>query len=319
MYTQQSKLSILVPVYNLQAYIAECIHSLLDQETDFAYKIVVIDDYSRDDSWSILQTLQQQNPDRLQCYQNPRNLGLAKTMCRLMQYANSQYIAYLDGDDLALPGKLQAQVAYLDAHPQCSMVYHESEVFDSDSNKTLWHYVRDYYNHQHIPTHAGINELIQYGCFFHVGSVMMRNHPHLVHSVDQKNRIILDHPWLVRNQIYLDGNIDFIDQVLGCYRIHNSSFGARNRVSDKRKLQVLREQLHVCDLALQHGIDPWVITRGRYHYYYATALFFLKKGNRPLFNDLLEKSTDQKFFLDQKHQDIWLHRYQPEWIIKKYF
>ena len=318
-YLNKVKLSVIVPVYNLQNYVADCINGLVDQKTNFDYEVIVIDDCSTDNSWTILQSLKKQHPDKLFCYRNQTNLGLAKTIQKLLEKVKGEYIAYLDGDDLALPGKFQKQVDYLDNNPECSMVYHEMEVFDSDSNKNLWHYVRDYYNQQYIPTHAGIQHLIKYGCFLHICSAMIRNHKHILNTTDQSNKIILDHPWLVLNQLYLKGNIDFIDEILGRYRIHENSFGAQNRQSEQRRIQVLDEQLHVCDLAEQRGIDTSIVNQGKYHYYYATALFFLKKAEYDLFRSYITLSSDGAWFLDDKHKDIWLNSDKADFLISRYF
>jgi len=313
------KLSVIVPVYNLQNYVSDCIKGLVDQKTNFGYEIIVIDDCSTDNSWNILQSLKNQHTDKLFCYKNKTNLGLAKTILKLLEKVKGEYIAYLDGDDLALPRKFQKQVDYLDNNPACSMVYHEMDVFDSDSNKPLWLYVKDYYNWQYIPTHADIQHLIKYGCFLHICSTMIRNHKNILNTADQSNKIILDHPWLVLNQLYLDGNIDFIDEKLGRYRIHENSFGAQNRQSEQRRIQVLEEQLHVCDLAEQQGINSDIVNHGKYHYYYATALYFLKKAEYDLFQSHISKSSDGVWFLDEKHKDIWLNYDKPDELISKFF
>jgi len=313
------KLSVIVPVYNLQNYVAECITGLVKQQSNFEYEVIVIDDCSTDASWTILESLQLKYPNKLFCYRNKKNLGLAKTMQRLLERVKGKYIAYIDGDDLVLPGKFQKQVDYLELNSQCSMVYHESDVFDSDTNQTLSAYVADYYNSEYIPKHASIEHFIYYGCFMHVGSIMIRNHPQILETGDQNNKIILDHPWLVLNQIFLKGHIDFIAETLGRYRIHQNSFGAQNRQSEQRRIQVLNEQLHVCDLAEQHGINTEVVIRGKRHYYYATALFFLKQKKFKLFTTYIMQSTDGMWFLHDKHKDIWFSQKKPQSLLTKYF
>ena len=101
------KLSVLVPVFNLSAYVAECLISILEQQTNFEFEVIAADDCSTDDSLTILKTIAQQYP-ALVLLRNETNQGLAKTQKRLLQAAKGDYIAYLDGDDVALPGKLQA-------------------------------------------------------------------------------------------------------------------------------------------------------------------------------------------------------------------
>ncbi|MGL4753324.1 MAG: glycosyltransferase family 2 protein, partial [Aeromonadaceae bacterium] len=49
------KVSVLVPVYNLERFIAPCLESLLTQQADFDYEVIAIDDGSSDGSWAIMQ------------------------------------------------------------------------------------------------------------------------------------------------------------------------------------------------------------------------------------------------------------------------
>jgi len=209
---EQIKVSVIVPVYNLQEYVESCINGLATQKTNFDFEIIVIDDCSTDNSWQLLQNLKQQYPDILNIYRNEKNQGIARTMALLVKKVQGKYVVYLDGDDIALQGKLQRQADYLDTHKNCSMVYHEMDVFDSETDQSLSRFVKDFYNYHYIPQHAGIEDLIRYSGFLHIGSVMLRNHPDLVNTADLHNKYILDYPWLVLNQCYLKGNIDFIDQ-----------------------------------------------------------------------------------------------------------
>jgi glycosyltransferase involved in cell wall biosynthesis len=313
------KVSVIVPVYNLQDYVEDCIKGLVTQKTNFKFEVIAIDDYSTDNSWSVLEKLQNQYPDVLQVYRNEKNQGLALTLAALLKKVRGKYIAYLDGDDVALQGKLQYQSDYLDSCKNCFMVYHEMEVFDSETDKTLSLYCRDYYNREFVPEHANLEHLIRYGCFMHVGSIMIRNHEDLLKTTDKENKIILDHPWLVLNVIYGKGSIDFLDKTLGRYRIHAQSFGGQTRQSPQRRIQVLNEQLHVCDLAKQHGIKSEIIQAGERHYQYATALYFLKIKEDALFIKYIEKSTNNNWFLNERHKRIVFNRNEPDKIRSDYF
>lgn len=313
------KVSVIVPVYNLQHYVSECIEGLVEQQTDFNFEIIAIDDASSDNSFTVLQELAKKYPLILKVFSNSQNMGLAKTMKRLLSLTKGQYIAYIDGDDIALPNKLQRQADYLDTHTGCCIVYHESDVFDSETNETLWTYTQDYYNRSYIPQQATIEHVIRYGCFMQAGTVMIRRHNHLLEAVDEDNQILLDHPWHVLNLLYGQGSIDFIDHTLGRYRIHQDSFGAQTLRSFSRREQVLNDQLHVCDLAEKFNLDDDIIQAGRYHYIYATALFFLKAKEDALFSRYIVRSTDQKWFFDAKHRAIFMAREEPERLRAEYF
>jgi len=316
---KEIKVSVIVPVYNLQNYIKECIEGLTQQKTSFIFEVIAVDDASTDHSFEILQSLAQKYHTILKVFRNDVNLGLAKTMKRLLSLSSGNYIAYLDGDDIALPDKLQIQAAYLDDNQGCTIVYHESNVFDSETNQTLWTYSKDYYNHSYIPQKATIEHVIKYGCFMQAGTVMVRRHEHMIEAVDEKNSILLDHPWHALNLLYGQGSIDFINKTLGRYRIHKDSFGAKTLRSINRREQVLNDQLNVCALAAKMGLADNIIQSGIRHYFYATALFFLKAKEDVLFFKYLEKSTDKKWFFDEKHKKIFLEQNNPDKLRHDYF
>jgi len=313
------KLSVLVPVYNLEKYVGECLESVLSQETDFDFEVIVVDDCSPDNSFAVIEQCYQRYPQILKPVRNEQNRGLAYNKKMLLSLCRGEYIAYLDGDDLALPGKLQVQVDYLDARPDCTMVYHESEVFDSESGKILWFYSRDYYNSAYIPQRATPEHLVKYGCFLQASSVMFRRHEHLEDSVDSDCKIILDHPWHILNAMYGKGTIDFIDQAYGRYRMHAESFGAQTKRSVQRRIQVLKDQLKACDDALKLGMDEQTVHQGKMHYKYATALYFLRAKEYELFNQYIEESTEDGWFFDNKHRLSFNSRLEPDRLRNELF
>lgn len=312
------KLSVLVPVYNLEHFIEPCLLSLLEQTTNFDFEVIAIDDGSSDGSWSIMQRLAARWP-RLRALQNPQNMGLAKTQKRLLAEARGEYIAYVDGDDLALPGKLQVLADYLDAHPGCALCYHEAEVFDSETEEVTAHYSRDYYNAAYIPSQASAEHLIRYGCFPNASSIAFRRHPHLQEAVDADCKIILDHPWHILNALYGKGSVDGIPEVYGRYRIHSHSFGGQTKRSPERREQVLADQLKACDNARPFGIADSVIAAGKAHYRFATALYFLKQGDVARFERFINESVVDDWFFDERHQLTWENRAQPTIVAQQLF
>lgn len=312
------KVSVLVPVYNLGRFIEPCLLSLLEQQTNFDFEVIAIDDGSSDDSWSIMQRLASQWP-RLRALQNAQNMGLAKTQKRLLREANGEYIAYVDGDDLALPGKLQVLADYLDAHPGCALCYHEAEVFDSETEEVTAHYSRDYYNAAYIPSQASAEHLIRYGCFPNASSIAFRRHPHLQEAVDADCKIILDHPWHILNALYGKASVDFIPDVYGRYRIHSQSFGGQTKRLPERREQVLADQLKACDNARPFGIAESVIAAGKAHYRFATALYFLKQGDVARFERFINESVVDGWFFDERHQLAWENRAQPTIVAQQLF
>lgn len=100
-------LSILVPVYNVQPYLQECLESVMDQ-ADEGVQILVLDDCSTDGSWALMQQLDQRWPGRLQLMQHERNAGLSAARNTMIDAATGDYLWFLDSDDKLLPGAIRA-------------------------------------------------------------------------------------------------------------------------------------------------------------------------------------------------------------------
>ncbi len=124
--TTMPLVSVIIPCYNAQRYIGATIASVLAQK-DIALEIIVVDDGSRDDSVALVRKgfpavriVEQANAGVAAA----RNTGIAA--------ARGEWIAFIDADDIWLPGKLAAQLAQLAALPECRMCYTAWKVWPSD-------------------------------------------------------------------------------------------------------------------------------------------------------------------------------------------
>lgn len=98
-------LSIIVPVYNLEKYIARCIDSLLEQGlTPNEYEIIIIDDGSTDNSLSICRNYEKQHQNITVRSQSNKGPGLARNLG--LDLAQGEYIYMVDGDDYLIPNGL---------------------------------------------------------------------------------------------------------------------------------------------------------------------------------------------------------------------
>ncbi len=316
------KLSIVIPVYCLEKYVVDCIDSVVRQQANFEFEVLVRDDASTDNTQSILLAYQKSLPDvlskRLRLLLAVENLGLVGNLQELFKHCTGEYIAYLDGDDLALPEKLQTLVEYLDANPSCALAYHESEVFDSDSGVTLGNYSRDFYNASYIPQKATISHLVKYGTFLQASAVMYRNHGRLDSVLDPEIQIIVDFPMHMFNAFYGNGTIDRIDKVLGRYRVHPDSFGAQTSRSPARREAVLGDLIKACDNARELGVSEDDVNAGKSHFQYAAALYFLRMRELKFFDKYISHSAERGWFFDRKHQFAYENRHQPQRIIEEF-
>lgn len=130
--SRSPRVTVFVPAYNAESFIAEAIESILNQSyVDF--ELLLIDDGSEDTTAEIM-TDYCADP-RIRIVRNAENLGLPNTRNKGLRMARGEYIAFLDADDIAVPQRLQRQVDYLDAHPDISVLGSQRYNFDEKGIK----------------------------------------------------------------------------------------------------------------------------------------------------------------------------------------
>lgn len=114
------KVSVLIPVYNGERHLAECVESVLAQ--DFPdLEILVGDDGSRDSSLEIIKQFAARDP-RIRWWQNPRNAGLTANTNVCIRAARGEYLKFVHQDDLLLSAAaIRKLAAALEEHPNASL------------------------------------------------------------------------------------------------------------------------------------------------------------------------------------------------------
>lgn len=108
------RVSVVMASYNHGRFVGEAIDSVLSQNyTDFEF--VIVDDGSRDDSVSVIRS---RSDSRIVFEPFERNRGACEATNRALELARGEFVAILNSDDRFVPGKLERQVAFLDAHPE---------------------------------------------------------------------------------------------------------------------------------------------------------------------------------------------------------
>ena len=116
--------SVAIPFYNQERYVAETLTSVLNQKTDFDYEVVCGDDGSSDMTRSILEDFQKCYPDKIFVLFNKTNLGLLINVKNILDNCRGKYIALLGGDDLFLRAdKLQLQYDFLENNSDYGLVH----------------------------------------------------------------------------------------------------------------------------------------------------------------------------------------------------
>jgi glycosyltransferase involved in cell wall biosynthesis len=113
------RVSVVLPVFNAARYVAEALDSILGQ-TLRDCECIVIDDGSTDGTPTILAGRAALDP-RIRIVSRP-NRGLTRTLNEGIGLARAAFVAIMNADDIASPGRLEKQVAFLDAHPRVAAV-----------------------------------------------------------------------------------------------------------------------------------------------------------------------------------------------------
>lgn len=206
-------ISVCIVTYNHQAYISDCLNSVLAQYGNFRLEVLIGDDTSSDNTAAIIHKIkdQYQGDVSIHLFTHEKNLGPAKNYQYLIKQAQGEFIAHLDGDDFWLPGKLQAQLHFLNDTPGCPACYTNALVICD--NKSHWGIFNPTQTTQHITTKTLIN-----GNFL--------NHSSLLYRAAYKQEILEYADFIdyrIHLQLSLKGNLGYINQVLTAYRIHSTT------------------------------------------------------------------------------------------------
>jgi glycosyltransferase involved in cell wall biosynthesis len=111
--------SVIIPSYNHEKFIRECVQSVLDQ-TYQDFEIIITDDGSTDHTVDIIESF---SDPRIKLFKHPKNKGVCVAANNCLQNASGNYVAWLSSDDAWYPEKLAVQVDYLDEHTEIGVVF----------------------------------------------------------------------------------------------------------------------------------------------------------------------------------------------------
>lgn len=206
-------ISVLVITYNHEAHIAKALNSVLAQVTSSPFEVIVSEDASTDGTREIVERYAARRPETIRLILSESNVRSNAVVARGLRAARGRYVALLDGDDYWLwPGKLQAQAEFLDEHPDCAMCCHNAVVVRGEQETgELWTWPG-------TPAFSSLADIWR-GNFIATCTVMLR-----------REAVADIGPWydayfpVTDWPLYIyaaeRGQIGFIDQPWGAYRLH---------------------------------------------------------------------------------------------------
>lgn len=246
------KVSVCITAYNTEKYIRQCFDSVLSQEIEYPYEILVVEDHSTDQTKAIVQEYVEKHPEIFVAIYNEENLGYNRNYIKALNKCKGKYIAVLDADDFWLdPLKLQKQITFLESNLSCTFCYSNARTIYEEEDGEADVLVLTPPDHSFELSH-----LLAGNRYIAPSTVMFRQHEglksfmkwylnefqHQGHSV----HIYLDFAISVFYATH--GKIGFINELLVCYRIHSTSLlRSSNDISHAmtqiKVMQVLRGYL----------------------------------------------------------------------------
>ncbi|MFH0853290.1 MAG: glycosyltransferase [bacterium] len=126
-------ISVIMSVFNNETYLTESIKSILNQSfSDFEF--IIVNDGSTDNSLKIIDHFSKSDK-RIVLINNPKNIGLTKSLNISINVSKGIYIARMDGDDIALIDRFEKQYNYLEKYSDIFLLGSEAIKIDSNGNK----------------------------------------------------------------------------------------------------------------------------------------------------------------------------------------
>jgi glycosyltransferase involved in cell wall biosynthesis len=136
---KKPRISIVMPVYNSEKFVAESIQSLLDQ-TYGNFELMIVDDGSTDATGDIIAGFKD---SRIKVLKNDKNRGIVYSRNRGLAEISGEYYAPFDSDDVASKDKFEKQVDFLDNHPEYALIGSWSRLMDEKGHLHHRHWKLD--------------------------------------------------------------------------------------------------------------------------------------------------------------------------------
>ena len=225
------KVSVCITTYNHEKFISQAIDSVLMQEVNFDYELIIGEDDSSDGTREIVKAYKVRYPDRIRLFLNDRENviyinGRATgrwNFVNNIKHATGQYVALLEGDDYWTdPHKLQKQVEFLDSNQEFTICFHNVKVIYEKCDVQPHLFYIENPNQpfmQRKPKEiTNISDLVK-GNYIQTPSVLFRaglftEFPDWFYKLDRG-----DWPLHIINAQH--GKIKYLDEVLAVYRVHS--------------------------------------------------------------------------------------------------
>jgi glycosyltransferase involved in cell wall biosynthesis len=213
----ETPVTVLMPVYNAQAYLSRAIDSILRQ-TFGEFEFLIIDDGSTDDSAAILHSYRD---NRIRII-HQKNQGVAASLRLGVDLARGEYITRMDADDESLPDRLAIQRKALDENPLGVLAYGLHDLIDEQGNLLRSNQGAGY-------SDGTAKWLLLWMNIFTHPTVMMRTQALRTRQINYRNETNGAEDFDLWNRLSLAGTFLFTPKVLLRYRLNPNSVNRADR------------------------------------------------------------------------------------------
>ncbi len=235
-----AKVTVLLPVYNSEKYIAQCLDSIQAQ-TFTHWDMLILNEFgSHKACTKILRSYARRDP-RIQVVQNTTKLGLAESLNAGMRMARGEYIARMDADDLAHPERFEKEVAYMEAHPNTAVLGSYQHHFGAEID----------WIHKPPTDQEQCKANMLFFCDLCHSTLMLRKKTFLENNLFYDNHFMAE-DFELWSRVISHGDIVNLPQVLGEYRVGEDNITAakKDRLHLESGMLVARTLKRTLDLEL---------------------------------------------------------------------
>lgn len=208
-------ISIIIPVYNQEKYLAETLNSVISQSYS-NWECILVNDGSRDDSVNIIKQYVKQD-NRFQ-FINSENKGVSHARNLALNQVKGDFVLFLDGDDLIHPEKLQKTISSFEENKDLSIVFNQTIYFQDTIKNTLYPFNIN-------PQLLNFNDILLFWnekIIIPIHSAIIKRT--LLDEIKFNTELTAQEDWLVWLQLFKKNpNVKVLDEVLSYYRKHDSS------------------------------------------------------------------------------------------------
>ncbi|MDY3306095.1 glycosyltransferase [Psychrobacter sanguinis] len=222
--------SIVIPCYNHELYIEDCIKSVIDQ-TYKNIELIIIDDGSKDRSVEIINGITSLCKRRFIRFEfrSRSNKGLSATLNEALEWCEGEYLSCIASDDMMLPEKTSTQVEFLQKNKDITAVFGGVHLVDNYNNR-----IKDLKGTNHT---YNFKDIILHKAVIYAPTQMIRTQ--LIRDVGGYNPDVIIEDWYMWLKLAQLGDLHCLPEYLSLYRYHENNISKQFDKMHEGRLQVL--------------------------------------------------------------------------------